>query len=126
MKKWIPALAVLLGASTGLSSPNHKLSCANESQQSLEIVRDAEIAAVTAVLGLNGTAHSFDGEILPTGKFDMKPTAENEPVALTLVRPRDHGGRCGRCAVDELPLAINAQLVIGATAFTFECQAKAL
>lgn len=122
MGKWMLACAVLLGSSVSLAASINKLTCANGFQDSLEIARDFDAATVTAVLNSNGAVQSYEGAILPTGKFEMKPTVAEERVALALVRPRDHGGRCGRCAIDDTPPAINAQLVVGTVIFTFQCQ----
>jgi hypothetical protein len=126
MKKWILALVMVGGSSVGLAAPIDKLSCANEFQESLEVSRDTGAAVVSAVFTSNGVAQSFDGKILSTGKFEMNPTAANERVVLSLVRPRDHGGGCGRCAIDSTPPALAAQLVVGPGIFVFQCQPKEL
>jgi hypothetical protein len=121
MKKWIPVLAVLLGGSVGLATPLDKLICVNGDQQSLEIAQDPEAATVAALFKSETLTQNFDGAISPGGRFAMNPTAANEHVTLDLVRPRDHGGRCGRCAIDGVPLALNAQLAVGSEIFVFQC-----
>lgn len=122
MIKFIPAVLVLLGASVGFAAPITKLSCANEFEKTLEIISDSTLNTVTAVFVSNGAGHIFEGAILPTGVFDMKPTAANEPVKLQLGRSRDHGGGCGRCAVDVSPGRLTAQLVVGTSGYVFQCQ----
>jgi hypothetical protein len=122
MKKWIPVLAVVLGASVGLAAPTEKLSCTNEFQETLEIVSDVGASTLTALLTSNGVTQSFDGAILSTGKFDMNPSKANENVSLAVVQPRDHGGRCGRCAVGGISLDLYAQLIVGPSGYIFKCQ----
>ena len=127
MKTWIPALAVLLGASSGFAAPT-ALSCSNQFQQTLEIVSDTEAATVSAVFTANGISQNLNGVIISGGKFKMEPTAANDSVTLALARPRQHGGGCGRCAVEETPLStvLYAQLFVGPSVYVFQCEPKAL
>lgn len=122
MKKWISAMVVLLGASTGFAGSVKKWACANEHEQKLDIVYDSSTKTVVADLTKNQSQETFLGNLLPNGNFGMKPSAANEEVSLELSKSRDHGGRCGRCGPSDPNPVINAKLVVGAQEHYFTCE----
>lgn len=122
MKKWMIALAVLCGSSQAFALTTWKINCTNENQQSLQIEHEyTRLTTVKAALTTPEFSGSFVGTHTGLG-YDMAPMITGEEVSLQVVKPRDHGGRCGRCMNAVWPKDYYyAKLKVGSQEYNFTC-----
>lgn len=122
MKKWMMALAILCGSTQARALTTWTLNCSNDSQQTLQIDHEyTRLTTVKAQLITPDVSESLIGTHTGLG-YDMAATATGEEVSLQVVKPRDHGGRCGRCMNAVWPKDYYyAKLKVGSQEYNFTC-----